>query len=101
MTRLENPQSSFNKWFRAEVAAAFAVGSVVAGAITYVMNPVNQLKTDYAVLQAQVNNIKNNDLVHILESQNKTEAKIESIQQQQTTNTVQLQQILDEVKKQK
>lgn len=96
---IENPQSNFNKWFRTEVAVAFTIGSVVAGILTYFMNPVNELKTNYAVLQSQVDNIKNNDLVHIFESQVKTETKIEEIQKQQVINTTQLEQILQAVNK--
>lgn len=92
-------EEKLNKWLRSEVAVAFAIGSAVVAIISYFMNPVRTLETGMAVLQTQVTNIKNNDLVHIFESQTKTETTIEAIQAQQIKNTVQLQQILDILKK--
>ena len=53
------------KWFRSEVAVAFAIGSVVAGVLTYFMSYINPINTQIAVIQNQIAELKSNDLVHI------------------------------------
>lgn len=58
-------QSNFTKWFRSEVAAAFAIGVAVAGSLLFLMSPIAELKTQMAVLQNTVAELKSNDLVHI------------------------------------
>lgn len=58
-------QSAFSRWFRSEVGAAFAVGVAVAGVLMFILNQTNPLKTDVALLQQELSEIKNNDLTHI------------------------------------
>lgn len=79
---MEANHEKFNKWLRAEVAAAFAIGSTVAGLIIYLMSPINQIKTDMAVIQNQIAELKSNDLVHIELELNSTSAKLEEQRKQ-------------------
>lgn len=78
----KNNQSSWTRWFRGEVAAAFLVGSSVAGVIMYFNNPINELKTTTAVIQNQIAELKANDLTHIELEQTATRAKLDSQNQQ-------------------
>lgn len=79
---VENNESNFNKWFRSEVAAAFALGSVVAGGVVYLMAPVNRLDIDMAVIQNQVAELKSNDLTHIELEETAAAAKLDAQQAQ-------------------
>lgn len=75
-------QSTFSKWFRGEVGAAFAVGCFVAGIVIWFTTPVTDLKINQATMLANLDTIKNNDIVHIeLEI-----AKIEANQAAQADN---------------
>lgn len=58
-------EASLNKWFRSEVAVAFSIGAVVAGAIMFIVNSTYPIKTDVALLNQSVQSIKDNDLTHI------------------------------------
>ncbi len=58
-------QNVFNRWFRSEVGAAFAVGVAVAGVLMFILNQTNPLQTQTALLQQELSEIKNNDLTHI------------------------------------
>lgn len=78
----ENTPVNFTKWFRSEVAIAFAVGSVVAGVLIYFNKPVNALETQVAVIQNQIAELKSNDLVHIELEQTTTAATLAAQQTQ-------------------
>lgn len=56
---------NFTKWFRGEIAVAFSIGGAVAGAIIFIMSPINNLNTQMAVINNIVGELKSNDLVHI------------------------------------
>lgn len=78
---MENKEQ-FSKWFRSELVTAFAVGSVVAGIVMWFMSPINSLNTQMAVMQNQLDNIKNNDLTHINNSLVSEDTKLGILQTQ-------------------
>lgn len=57
--------SMFEKWFRGEVAMAFTFGGAIIGAFIYLTSPINSLRTDQALIQQALLQIKNNDLTHM------------------------------------
>lgn len=70
------------KWFKGEIAIAFAVGSLVVGAINYFSSPVNSLNVQMAVVQNQIAELKANDLVHIeLEQTDLTQQQTDEVGQ--------------------
>ena len=79
---MENNEQQFNKWLRSEVVTAFAIGSVVAGAVVWFLSPINQLNTQMAVMQTQLDNIKNNDLTHIESGITTQNARLDDLQKQ-------------------
>lgn len=79
---MENNQQQFSSWFKSEVIAAFAIGSVVAAVVLWFMSPINSLNTQMAVIQNQIAELKSNDLTHIELSQKDTETRIDDIQKQ-------------------
>lgn len=93
--------TSFQKWFRAEVAAAFAVGLAVAGTIIYFNTPISELKIQNAVIQNQISELKSNDLVHIELEQTKTEQRLTDLTNLSIDQGKQLTEILVLIKAQK
>ena len=79
---MEDNQQQFNKWLKSEVVTAFAIGSVVAGIVVWFLSPINELNTQMAVMQNQLNNIKNNDLTHIEAGITTQNARLDDLQEQ-------------------
>lgn len=91
---MANDQGYLNKWLRAEVGAAFAVGLAVAGIMIYFTTPINSLNTQIAVINNQISELKSNDLVHIELQVTNTSARLDDLQKQLIENTKTLEEIL-------
>lgn len=99
MTTEHPNEGRFDKWFRSEVGAAFAFGAVLVSVFIYLTAPVNVLKTDNALIQQQLSQIKNNDLTHIELEIASINTRLDEYSKQQIIQGQQLTQILTIIKK--
>jgi len=94
ITDIETSQGSFERWFSWQVGVSFTVGCAVAGFLMFIMNQTFPLTTQIALINQDVNNIKNNDITHIELEINTINTTISAIQAGQSDQDKQLTEIL-------
>lgn len=94
-------QSTFNKYFRGEVAAGFAVGACVVSILMFFINRTQPIETSQALIQQQLSQIKNNDLTHIELEITQINQRQDDFQKVQIDQGKQLTQILTIIQEQK